>query len=204
MYKILSFILINLVLQNFAVAQTEHQQNLIVKQPSIIMTRTAKGGKMGEVYINSPVTVEKEDGEWALVSIKAWVKKEGLGATAAANPPTPSVAKASDVLIIESFSTRTVEQGLPEKRVYLALKLKNNSSAPITSWKAILVAQAIPIVANDEVLFRESISDDSKTIAPGQTIEINFYWEPSEVPFQYLKDVTPQTLKLELYQLVLE
>ena len=51
---------------------------LIVKKPSLTMTRTPRGGKMGEVYINSPVEVVKEDGDWALVSIKTWVKKDGL------------------------------------------------------------------------------------------------------------------------------
>lgn len=200
MYKILSYLLTILLFANFAYSQTETavKQNLVVKQASIPMTRSPSGGKMGEIYINTPVTVEKEEREWVLVTLKAWVKKEGLGSFAASSPAA-SATRPSDILIIETFSTRIVQEGLPEKRVYLTLKLKNKSNAPIESWKGILVAQA-----NSAVAFREQISDDTKTIPPGQTIELNFYWEPSEPPFQHLQNATPESLKLELYQVVID
>lgn len=200
MYKILSYLLICLLLPTLATAQTEvaTKTNMIIKQASVMMARAPRGGKMGELYINSPVSVEKEEGEWVLVSLKTWIKKDGLGTSVAA-VATPNTGKASDVLVIETFSTRIVEQGLPEKRVYLTLKLKNNSAAPIAAWKAILIAQE-----DSTVFFREPISDDTKVIPAGQSVELNFYWEPNEPPFKHLENSTPESFKLQLSQVVLE
>ena len=169
---------------------------LIVKKPSLMMTRTLRGGKMGEVYINSPVEVVKEDGDWAQVNIKAWVRKDGL--SGAIKKTKTSVSVSSSELIINSYSTKIAEEGLPEKRVYLALKLKNNTKGPIKNWSALLVA-----TVKNKVAFRETISDHSKSIAPGKEIEVNFYWEPSEKPFSYLETATPEGTILKLYKVKL-
>ena len=160
------------------------------------MTRTLRGGKMGEVYINSPVEVVKEEGDWAQVNIKAWVRKDGL--SGAIKKTKTSVSVPSSELIIKSYSTKIAEEGLPEKRVYLALKLKNDTKEPIKNWSALLVA-----TVKGKVAFRETISDDSKSIAPGKEIEVNFYWEPSEKPFSYLETATPKGTTLELYKVKL-
>ncbi len=181
------------------VADNSTKATMIVKQPSVVMARTARGSKMGELYINSPVTVEKEDGEWVLVSLKSWVKKDGLGVTAVAQPTKTMIGQASTELVIESFSTKIVQDGLPEKRVYLTLKLKNKTAQVINAWKALLIAQS-----GETVYFREQISDDTKSIPAGQSIELNFYWEPSEPPYQHLYNANAESFKLELYQFIKE
>jgi len=192
-------ILILTIFFNNSIAQESNKSSkLIVKKPSITMTRSPRGGKMGEVYINSPVEVVKEDGDWALVSIKAWVKKDGLAGKIKKSTKTTGVVVPSKDLTVETYSTRIVEEGLPEKRVYLKLKLKNNTKQLVKEWSALLVA-----TVNDKVAFRETISDDSKQIAAGKEIEVNFYWEPGEKPFSYLETATPEGTVLKLYKVKL-
>lgn len=202
-YKIIYLVFILTIFFGNALADdsTEKSENskMIVKKPSVAMTRTARGGKMGELYINSPVEVLKEEGDWLMVNIKTWVKKADLANEVKRNTNTSSkIIMPSKELVLDSYSTRIVKEGLPEKRVYLTLKLKNNTKVRVQDWEALLVA-----TVKDEVVFRESLSDDNKVIEPGKTIEVNFYWEPSEKPFSYLENASPKDTLLKLYKVKL-
>ncbi len=189
-----------LFIASFAYAQQQpEKETLVVNQPSMAILNGPGGGKMGELYINSPVVVEEIRGNWAHVTVQTWIKKDGLGKSETTSQTPTNTSKASTELVIEKFSIDKAREGVSKGRIYLTLTLKNNSPKKINSWKALLVAQA-----GSEVLFREQLADNTKPIEVGSTTELEFFWTPREEPFSHLSDTVPEKLKLEFYQVVLE
>lgn len=200
MHIILNIPVCILFITSFANAQQQTEnETLVVNQTSVTMTSGPGGGKMGELYINSPVVVEEIRGNWARVTLQTWIKKDGLAKSEVGSKTPTNTSKASSELVIEKFSIDKAREGVPKGRIYLTLKLKNNSPKKIQSWKALLVAQS-----GSEVLFREQLADNTKPMEVGGTTELDFYWTPREEPFKHLSDTSPEKLKLEFYQVVWE
>ena len=80
--------------------------------------------------------------------------------------------------------------------VYLGIYQFATTKKTIASWNALLVAQQ-----GGKVLFREPVADDTKSIKPGTAVDVNFYWEDGEKPFNTLFGVKPSEIKLGFYKL---
>lgn len=167
-------------------------ETLYVSTPSQLIASKPGGRKLGEIYINTPVEVIEEKGDWSRIAVDVWIRSKSL----ASKTKKKGKSQASNNFIkVEKYSTRIVKDGLPAPRVYLALTLKNVSKVYIHSWSALLVAQQ-----SGEVLFREPLADDTKAIAPGSSVELQFYWERNEKPFSYLEGSKDGELDLGFYK----
>jgi len=168
-------------------------KTLYVRNSSQLIARTPSGRKMGELYINSPVKLLEEKNGWAKVSVETWIRSNAL--TEKKKKKRKAGASSKDLKIL-SYKTRIVSDGLPAKRLYVTLKLKNTTKKLISSWNSLLVGQQ-----GGKVFFREPIADDTKPIKAGESSEINFYWEDGEKPFNTLFGVKPSEVQLNLYKL---
>jgi hypothetical protein len=174
------------------VAGESEKETLYISSPSQLIASNPGGRKLGELYINTPVRVLEEKGDWSRVSAEVWVRSKAL--TSKTRKKKKSKAS-SDFLQIQKYSTRVVKDGLPTPRVYLAVTIKNISKVFIRSWSALLVAQQ-----GGSVLFREPLADDTKAINPGGTVELQFYWERGEKPFPFLENSQDGDLELAFYK----
>ena len=185
---------------NLVAQQDPSKEILVMKHPSTKMHWEPGGPKMGDLYINTPVIVERTQGDWALIRLQTWVSKDALGKKEEVNKASPVAGNPSlAILSIEKFSLEPIKEGGRVKRVYLNLTLKNNSPNTIKSWRGLLVGQS-----ESNVLFREQIADNTKTIEAGKTGDLRFFWQPNEEPFSHLVETPLEKLKLELYKVVLE
>lgn len=166
-----------------------------VKNTSQLIARSPSGRKMGELYINSPVEVLEEKNGWSKVSVKTWIRTNAL---AEKTKKKTKKGVSSGEIKVSSYTTKIVSDGLPTKRMYVNLKLKNTTKKDITGWSALLVAQS-----EGSVLFREPIADDTKIIKANSIIDISFYWEDGEKPFNALFGTKPSDVDLQLYKLKL-
>jgi hypothetical protein len=168
---------------------------LYIRNPKQVITKSPGGGKIGELYINTPVMVEELGESWTQVTVKAWVRTKGL-VEKSRKKKASAIGFDTGVLKVAEFSTRIVREDVPSPRAYVTLHLKNTGDRPIYSWSGMLVAQA-----NDEVLFREPLSDDTKSIMPSKVVEVSFFWEGHEKPFNYIVSAKEDELKFQLLKL---
>ena len=184
-------------LEDAGTAETEEVvvETFYIKSPSQVITKSPGGGKIGEIYINTPVKKVKDSGSWTQISVNAWVRSSAL----VTKSKRKNVAKLGfdpgSIKIID-FSTRLVKEGVPSTRAYLTLRLKNVGEKPVYSWQALLVAQS-----GGDVLFRETISDDTTKLPAGGSRDVNFYWEEQEKPFAYIADANKDEINFSLFKI---
>lgn len=181
-------------------AAAQSQRNLrYVVGPSQALCKTAGGQKTGELYLNTPVKVERTAGNWTKVVVEGWVRTTSLRGKSVGTRDKYLDKIKENRLVIAGYKTKKVSEGLSQPRIYLTLTLKNNSLAHISSWSGLLVA----LTKEEKVLFREPLSDGKANIPPGGTGETLFYWEPHEPPYGALTSATKESLELRLYKVKL-
>lgn len=166
-----------------------------VGRASLSLCSKPGGPRDGELFRGAAVTVREKSNDWVFVDYSGWVKEEYLS-TAKPVAIAPAVAADEGVLSVQSLSTKTVTQGVARPRIYLNLVLKNSSSQNVYSWRGLVVG----LNTRGDVLFRERVVAEKSNIPAGGTGTSSFYWENHENAFAALAAATPETLKIELYQ----
>lgn len=175
-------------------------QTVFSKAASQSLLGSAAGSKIGDVYLNAPLTVVETQGDWTKVTVTGWVAKDSVAAKVAATSSTR--VSGSSSLHIANY---TVQQ-LPaadkktKARIYLKLTVKNDSATPVKSWKSFLVAKN----KQGRQLFITTVTDDAANIAPGGSKDISFVYDESEEPYDVLVGSDKNAVELSFEQLKVE
>jgi hypothetical protein len=197
--QILAFILVALLASSWAQAEEVPGSVSYVSTLEQTLCKSPGGPKTGELYLGTSVVAKEQRGDWVLVAVEGWVRAASLQSAPPAQKPARE--EAPSPLVVGSFSTRHVTEGVPQERVYLDLVLKNNSPRPVAVWKAALVGEDR---ATGELLLREVVSDDSAAIPVGGQGQVSFFWEPHERAFNVVLGATPAKIQFRLIEVEID
>lgn len=167
-------------------------EQLYVQSANQKLLTAPHGASLATLSANTPAVMVEDKGDWVKVSIEGWVRRNTLTSRAA------QVAAPSSGQPIELASytvERKEEKG--QKKVDLTLKVKNNTSSTVSSWRAIMTVQDR---STNQVLFSISVSHDDANIAPGKTGEVTYYFDWSEQQYDILLNNYPNNLKISLFR----
>ena len=140
---------------------------------------TPKGAVVGELVRGTRMQVIEEKGSWVKVSVEGWIWKES---TATVKPEAHG--STAEPLELVSFNkvylAKDIKNGQFSDKVYLSVKVKNNTNARISGWRGVL------ILSNGfgDTVFRGRLTDGTANIKPGGVAEAGFSWEDN----QFIKD----------------
>lgn len=173
---------------------------------ALVAVRSAPAGSQkAQIFPGGCVKPLGENREgWVKVSFEGWVDSKDLsakqvGGTGVVGAGAGVVGVAAEnpleLLSYEITEAGRDLQGVPSK-VILKMKIRNKSQRFIQSWSGLIAAQN----RSGEYLFRYRVSDD-KAMNPGGEVEVGYYWDNTEEPYEVLTKNKKDDLKIVLVKI---